>query len=162
VREIPLNEVVFGRVLQSDGLKVRNAALVEIDVLRADGVGGNDGRGDLVREIELDSAVGVVLAAAEGGDEDLGGVSGVLEVTWGRTHGLAACGDDLFAKVLEVGGELGDGDAGCFLLVIVTELYSVSCVKKGRRVCTCSKGGKGIPGSSRRACTWTPWTSRRR
>ena len=84
MREIPLNEVILGRVLQSDSLKVRHATFVEIDVLRADSVSGYDGRGDLVREIELDGAIGVVLAAAEGGDEDLGCVSGVVEKTGGR------------------------------------------------------------------------------
>lgn len=35
-----------------------------------------------------------------------------------------------------------DGDAGCFLLVIVAELYVVSRVKDGWVVCTCSDGGE--------------------
>lgn len=73
MREIPLNEVILGRVLQSDGLEVRHAAFVEVDVARVDGVGGDDGGGDLVGEVELDFAGVVVFAAAEGGDEDLGG-----------------------------------------------------------------------------------------
>lgn len=76
MREVALGEVVLSRVLQPDSLKVRHAALVEVDVARADGVGGYDGGGDLVGEVELDGAGVVVLAPAEGGDEDLWGVSG--------------------------------------------------------------------------------------
>lgn len=76
MREVAFGEVVLCRVLQPDGLEVRHAALVEVDVARADGVGGHDGGGDLVGEVELDGAGVVVLAPAEGCDEDLWGVSG--------------------------------------------------------------------------------------
>lgn len=54
----------------------------------------------MVGEVENDFAVGVVVAAAEGGDEDLGScVSGGLgSGEEGRgTYRFAACGADFFA-----------------------------------------------------------------
>lgn len=122
-------EVVQRRVGLADGVDVRRARLVEVDVHGADVACGCDGGSGVLGQV-LDNPVGVEGASGEGGGNDL--VKQLADVgrEAGRgegTHGNAACVLDGFAQVLEIGGELGYRDARSLLLVIVAELYDCKC-----------------------------------